>query len=73
MQWAFWLRYFTGYDGYDEAIYEGFDELEDYSDILGTLKNTELAFGSYTGPSKEYFTGSILDPEEEKVQHTAGA
>ena len=32
--WAFWLKYFYGYDGYETGIYKDYDDLADYSNVL---------------------------------------
>ena len=34
-QWAYWLKYVYGYQGYDQSIYQDFDPSQDYSDIIG--------------------------------------
>ena len=34
-QWAYWLKYVYGYQGYDQSIYQDFDPSQDYSDIFG--------------------------------------
>jgi hypothetical protein len=34
-QWAYWLKYVYGYQGYDQSIYQDFDPSQDYSDIYG--------------------------------------
>ena len=103
--WAYWLKYFYGFQGYETSIYQDFDPSRDYTDIMGypsgdgaypdlgtqgpdlgnsgeanlpaggygtggrggsdylySGDHTALAYGKDIGPSKEHFTGSILDP-----------
>ena len=33
--WAYWLKYIYGYQGYESSIYQDFDPSANYSDILG--------------------------------------
>jgi len=33
--WAYWLKYTYGYQGYESSIYQDFDPAANYSDILG--------------------------------------
>ena len=33
--WAYWLKYTYGYQGYETSIYQDFDPTQNYSDIMG--------------------------------------
>ena len=33
--WAYWLKYFYGFQGYETSIYQDFDPSQDYTDIMG--------------------------------------
>ena len=36
--WAYWLKYFYGFQGYETSIYQDFDPSQDYTDIMGYPK-----------------------------------
>ena len=33
--WAYWLKYTYGYQGYEQSLYQDFDPTQNYSDIMG--------------------------------------
>ena len=33
--WAYWLKYFYGFQGYESSIFQDFDYGQDYTDIMG--------------------------------------
>lgn len=58
--WAFWLKYLYGYQGYETSLYLSYDDTADYSSGLGPK-----SFGgdSHDASSLDYAagTGAYLD------------
>jgi hypothetical protein len=51
-KWAWWLRKFYHYKGYDEAVYEGYTY--DYEDDWVKQDHEDYGYGGYHGEEKEH-------------------